>query len=553
MSQPSHLDERRARRYEDAKVHVLTHALHYGTGVFEGVRAYENPSGQPAIFRHDDHIDRLFQSAGLYHMEIPFSKEEIRAATHETITRNGLKSCYIRPLVFRGAGPMGLFPLDCPVEVSIAVWEWGAYLGDEGKQNGIRGKVSCWRRISPDSLIPAAKATGQYLNSVLAKIEADKAGYEEGILLDQRGMVCEGTGENLFVVKDGTIATPGFTSSILGGINRLSAIEIARDLGYEVVERDIARGELYLADEIFMTGTAAELTPLRELDDQPVGEGRPGPGHARDPERVRGRAARPRGALRPLAGRGARAGTRTVSRIQIYDTTLRDGMQGEGMSLSAEEKVRVAHLLDDLGIPFIEAGFPASNPKEEELFERLAGERFSADVCAFGMTRRRDVSAEEDPALRLLASSFAPVCTLVGKTWSLHLEKVVRVDPEENLRMIADSVAFLVGEGKRVIYDAEHFFDAWRTRPRLRPALRARRLRGGRGERDAVRHQRRLAAARGRRGRARRRRHGHPGRHPHATTTPSAAWRTRSPRSPRAPCSCRARSTATASAAATRT
>jgi branched-chain amino acid aminotransferase len=263
--------------YEDAKVHVLTHALHYGTGVFEGVRAYENPAGQPAIFRHDDHIDRLFQSAALYHMEIPYSKEEIRAATHETITRNGLKSCYIRPLVFRGAGPMGLFPLDCPVEVTIAVWEWGAYLGDEGKQNGIRGKVSSWRRISPDSLIPAAKATGQYLNSVLAKIEADKAGYEEGILLDQRGMVCEGTGENLFVVKDGRIATPGFTSSILGGINRLSAMEIARDLGYEVVERDISRGELYLADEIFMTGTAAELTPLRELDDQPVGDGRPGP------------------------------------------------------------------------------------------------------------------------------------------------------------------------------------------------------------------------------------------------------------------------------------
>ena len=207
---------------------------------------------------------------------------------------------------------------------------------------------------------------------MLAKIEADKAGYEEGILLDQRGMVCEGTGENLFVVKDGRISTPGFTSSILGGINRLSAIEIARDLGYEVVERDIARGELYLADEIFMTGTAAELTPLREIDDQPVGEGRPGPVTQRDPERVRGRAARARGALRPLAGRGARAGTRAVSRILIYDTTLRDGMQGEGMSLSAEEKVRVAHLLDDLGIPLIEAGFPASNPKEEELFERLA-------------------------------------------------------------------------------------------------------------------------------------------------------------------------------------
>jgi branched-chain amino acid aminotransferase len=262
---------------EDAKVHVLTHALHYGTGVFEGVRAYETPDGNPAIFRHADHLDRLFRSASLYYMDIPYSKEELRAATHETITRNGFKSCYIRPLVFRGAGPMGLYPLDCPVEVAIAVWEWGSYLGDDGKQNGVRAKVSSWRRIGDDALIPAAKATGQYLNSVLAKIEAEKAGYEEGILLDQRGQVCEGTGENLFVVKDGTIATPGFSNSILGGINRLSAIEIARDLGYELVERDIARGELYLADEIFMTGTAAELTPLREVDDHPVGDGRPGP------------------------------------------------------------------------------------------------------------------------------------------------------------------------------------------------------------------------------------------------------------------------------------
>jgi branched-chain amino acid aminotransferase len=262
--------------WEDAKVHVLTHALHYGTGVFEGVRAYDTPRGT-AIFRHTEHIDRLFASAGMYYMDIPFSKEEIRAATHETIVRNGLRSCYIRPLVFRGAGPMGLYPLDCPVDVTIAVWEWGAYLGDEGKQRGVRGKVSSWRRISSDSVIPLAKATGQYLNSVLAKVEADKAGYEEAILLDDRGMVCEGSGENLFVIRDGVIATPTYASDVLGGISRLSAIQIARDLGYEVVPRDIARGELYLADEVFMTGTAAELTPLREIDDRPVGDGRPGP------------------------------------------------------------------------------------------------------------------------------------------------------------------------------------------------------------------------------------------------------------------------------------
>jgi branched-chain amino acid aminotransferase len=263
--------------YEDAKVHVLAHALHYGTGVFEGVRAYETPDGGTAIFRHGDHIDRLFRSAALFHMEIPFSKEEIRSATFETIVRNGLKSCYIRPLAFRGAGPMGLYPLDCPVETIIAVWEWGAYLGDEGKQRGVRAKVSSWRRIPSDSLIPSAKASGQYLNSVLAKIEADKAGYEEGILLDGRGFVCEGTGENLFVVKDSKIHTPGFANDILGGINRLAAIQIATDQGYEIVERDIARGELYSADEIFMTGTAAELTPIREVDDLPVADGARGP------------------------------------------------------------------------------------------------------------------------------------------------------------------------------------------------------------------------------------------------------------------------------------
>jgi branched-chain amino acid aminotransferase len=213
----------------------------------------------------------------MYYMDVPFTKEQIREATLETIARNGLKSCYIRPVVYRGAGPMGLYPLDCPVDVFIAVWEWGAYLGEEGKQRGVTATVVSWRKIGQDALIPLAKANGQYLNSVLAKIESEKAGYEEGILLDQRGFVCEGTGENLFVIKDGVIATPGFNSSILGGINRLSAITIARDLGYEVVERDVARGELYTCDEIFMTGTAAELTPIREIDNQPVGTGEPGP------------------------------------------------------------------------------------------------------------------------------------------------------------------------------------------------------------------------------------------------------------------------------------
>jgi branched-chain amino acid aminotransferase len=257
--------------WEDAQVHVLTHTLHYGTGVFEGIRAYETPQGT-AIFRHQDHLRRLQRSAELYYMELPYQLEKLREATHELIARNGFRSCYIRPIVFRGFGPMGLDPLNNPVEVAIAVWEWGTYLGEEGKRRGIRAAVSSWRRISPESLIPHAKASGQYLNSVLAKIEASKAGYEEAILLDQHGNVCEGTGENVFVVKDGVIHTPGPASSILDGITRASAIQIARDLGIEVVERDIARAELTMADELFLTGTAAELTPVREIDGYLLGE-----------------------------------------------------------------------------------------------------------------------------------------------------------------------------------------------------------------------------------------------------------------------------------------
>jgi branched-chain amino acid aminotransferase len=256
--------------WEDAKVHVLTHALHYGTGVFEGVRAYETDRG-PAIFRHDDHLDRLEASAKLYYMDLPFSKDQLRSATHELIARNGLRSCYIRPLVYRGHGPMGLDPEDNPVEAMIAVWEWGAYLGEDGKRNGVRAKVSSWRRISPESLVPHAKASGQYLNSVLAKIESKRGGYEEAILLDDHGHVCEGTGENVFMVKDGVIATPPQTASILNGISRASIMEIARDLGHNVIERDIARAELTLADEVFLVGTAAELTPVREVDDIAIG------------------------------------------------------------------------------------------------------------------------------------------------------------------------------------------------------------------------------------------------------------------------------------------
>jgi branched-chain amino acid aminotransferase len=255
--------------WDDAKVHVLSHALHYGTGVFEGIRAYDTERGT-AVFRHREHLDRLHKSAELYYLTIPYSQDELREATNELIVRNGLSSCYIRPIAFRGYGEMGLFAKGSPVEVTIATWPWGAYLGEDGKRIGVRAKVSSWRRISPDGLIPHSKASGQYLNSILAKTESHNAGYDEAILLDYRGMVCEGSGENIFVVREGQIVTPPHTASILDGVNRRSVMQIARDLGYTVVERDIGRSELYLAEEVFFTGTAAELVPVREIDDHPL-------------------------------------------------------------------------------------------------------------------------------------------------------------------------------------------------------------------------------------------------------------------------------------------
>ena len=261
--------------WEDAKVHVLTHGLHYGTGVFEGIRCYDSLLG-PAVFRNAEHAERLLRSAELYYMTLPYSAEEIRAATLELVARNGLRSCYIRPIVYRGYGTMGLNPLDAPIDVTIACWEWGVYLGEEGQRDGVRAKVSSWRRISPDSLIPHAKASGQYLNSVLAKIESVKSGYDEAILLDDHGHVCEGTGENVYIVRDGEIVTPGQHNSILDGITRRSVIQIAGDLGYTVVERNISRAEMYFAEEMFMSGTAAELVPVREVDDHVIGTGKPG-------------------------------------------------------------------------------------------------------------------------------------------------------------------------------------------------------------------------------------------------------------------------------------
>jgi len=262
--------------WQDAKIHVLSHALHYGSGVFEGMRAYETVRG-PAVWHLDAHLERMYASAGIYHMDIPFSKQELVQATKDTITANGLDSCYIRPLAFRGYGEMGVNPLHAPVNVVVAVWPWGAYLGEDALEQGVRVKVSSWKRADQNTLPSAAKASGGYLVSILAKVESLKAGYDEAILLNHEGYIAEGSGENIFVVKDGVLSTPPTSVAALGGITRTSVVTIARDLGFEVIERNLVRTDLYLADEVFFTGTAAELTPIREVDDRMVGAGHRGP------------------------------------------------------------------------------------------------------------------------------------------------------------------------------------------------------------------------------------------------------------------------------------
>ena len=262
--------------WHESKVHVLSHALHYGSGVFEGIRAYETPRGA-AVWHLDEHLKRLFRSAKLYHMEIPFSHEALVAATKDVIVANGLNACYIRPLAFRGYGEMGVNPLQAEVNVTIAVWPWGAYLGEDALEQGVRIKVSSWRRNGQNSLPAAAKATGQYINSVLAKVESLKAGYDEAIMLNEAGFITDGSGENVFIVRDGLITTPPIQAGCLDGITRGTVITLARDAGYRVREENLTRTDLYNAEECFFTGTAAELTPIREVDDRVVGEGHRGP------------------------------------------------------------------------------------------------------------------------------------------------------------------------------------------------------------------------------------------------------------------------------------
>jgi branched-chain amino acid aminotransferase len=263
-------------KWEDAKIHVLTHSLHYGVGVFEGVRAYNTPKGA-AIFRLKDHIQRLFDSAHIYGIEIPFKLEDLIEATKEVVRTNKLESAYIRPLVYLGYGEMGLNPLPCKVNVSIAAWPWGTYLGDEGVANGVKVKVSSWRRHDPNAMPGAAKATGMYANSALAKVEAIHAGYDECVLLNPQGFVSECTGENIFIVKNNVLISPPTSlGGALEGITQNTVFKLAQDLGHQVKESALVRTDLYCADEAFMTGTAAEVVPIKSVDDRMVGSGKPG-------------------------------------------------------------------------------------------------------------------------------------------------------------------------------------------------------------------------------------------------------------------------------------
>jgi len=260
--------------WDKAQVHVCTHALHYGSGVFEGIRAYETEKGT-AVFRLKEHIDRLFNSAKILKMEIPYTKEDIRQVIKDTIKTNKLKSCYIRPLVYRGFEQLGVNPFKCPVNCAIAVWEWGAYLGEEALAIGIKTKISSYARSYINSTSQKAKICANYINSIFAKMEAIEAGVEEAILLDTRGFVSEGSGENIFWVRNGVIYTTP-TATALEGITRDSAIKIAQDMDYQVQEKYICRDELYISDEVFFTGTAAEVTPIREIDNYQIGEGKRG-------------------------------------------------------------------------------------------------------------------------------------------------------------------------------------------------------------------------------------------------------------------------------------
>ena len=290
--------------WNEAKIHVLSHVLHYGSSVFEGIRCYKTPAG-PAIFRGPEHMRRLLDSAKIYRMAVPFTVDQLVAGMHQVVAANKMESCYVRPLAFRGYGDLGVLPTkDTPIETYMACWEWGKYLGAEAMEEGVDVCISSWTRIAPNTLPALSKAAGNYLNSQLIRMEANANGYAEGIALDAAGYISEGSGENIFVIRDGKIVTPPLGASVLPGITRDSVITLARELGFIVNEALVPREMLYVADEVFFTGTAAEVSPIRSVDKIPVGAGRRGPITEKLQKAffdiVEGRAADKRGWLAPV-------------------------------------------------------------------------------------------------------------------------------------------------------------------------------------------------------------------------------------------------------------
>ena len=516
--------------WADATVHVLTHTMHYGSGVFEGIRAYPTDRGV-AVFRLRDHIERLFTSAQVFMIDVPFTVDELVEATRDLVRVNGLdEGCYIRPLVYLGYGEMGLNPIPCPVNVSIAAWPWGTYLGDEGVANGVSMKISSWRRHDPNAVPTAAKGTGMYVNSSLAKVEAIKAGYDEAILLAPDGNVSECTGENIFIVRKGRLITPPTSDSgALEGITQQSVETIARDLGYAVTYEPLIRTDLYTADEAFLTGTAAEVVPIRAVDDRPVGTA----------SRVRS----PRSCSRPTSPpSGARStSTRTGWTMSSDGPTLNDdsptgGSHGlpvtptpmgtaashshpltpgqhahaHGREAGRDGGAPIGSAGHDFDLPVLPdrrrrlrhhpagrlpaggavahrgrqaAGGRAARPPRGDLHRgRLAGSQSQGrGVLRPGPHRALAVSArpwwpsarpggpavraEDDETLRHLVDARTEAVCIVAKSSEMHVVDALRTTLDEAVAMVADSVEFLRSNDLRVFLDAEHFFDGYKANP----------------------------------------------------------------------------------------
>src|SRR5680860_1496342 len=468
---------------EEAKLSVFDHGLLYGDGVFEGIRAYNG-----RVFELEGHIKRLYDSAKAIALDIPMSRTDMIEATLETVRRNGLEDGYIRLVVTRGVGDLGLNPVKCEKPTVFIIAATIRLYAEEMYRDGLKIITCSTRRNTPQAIDPAVKSLN-YLNNILASVELRGTGAHEGLMLNTDGYVAECTADNFFIVRDGCIVTPAPGVGALRGITRAVVMNLVREeMGREVEEGLYTLYDVYTADEAFLTGTAAEVAPVVELDGRSIGSGRPGEMTLELMERFRAYAQRSGTRIYPdscgemhsrLSQRWMMSNGRHMA---LYDTTLRNGMQMEGMSVSVAEKIRIALRLADLGIDYIEGGFPGSNPKDAEFFRQMEKEPLGETrLAAFGTTRAAGVAAEKDKVLRTLADTNLPVLCIVGKTWDLHVEKVLRVDREENLRMIYDSVAFLRGRGHEVIYDAEHFFEGYTNHPEYAVACLLAAVEGGAG------------------------------------------------------------------------